>query len=377
MAIFHLSVKIISRSKGQSAIASAAYRSGQRLVDQETGQIKDFTHKRGVQYSEIQLPEQAPRAYNDREILWNAVQVKEAKSNAQLAREVEVALPVELTRDQQIQLVHDYVQKNFVDQGMCADWSLHDKADGNPHVHIMLTMRSIKTTGEWASKQKSGYILDENGHKVPQIDPKTHEQKIGARGRKMWKRTTQTYNDWNNRDKAENWREAWAEACNKYFTPDLQLDHRSYQRQAKEQIPTIHEGTVARQMGDRSDRVQINQAIKAQNSLLRQLEQEWEQLKQQLERLKAALVDLQERLLRAEPKQPLVQDKNTETQKLEIKESETTYDPHKLYELMQEKLREAKQAQQAKQTREEQEQHEPTKMNRYNPGINRERGPRR
>jgi len=86
------------------------------------------------------------------------------------------------------------------------------------------------------------------------------------------------------------------------------------------------------------------------------------------------LVDLQERLLRAEPKQPLVQDKNTETQKLEIKESETTYDPHKLYELMQEKLREAKQA---KQTREEQEQHEPTKMNRYNPGINRERGPRR
>ncbi|WP_260253711.1 MobQ family relaxase [Levilactobacillus brevis] len=374
MAIFHLSVKIISRSKGQSAIASVAYRSGQRLVDQETGQIKDFTHKRGVQYSEIQLPDQAPRAYNDREVLWNAVQVKESKSNAQLAREVEVALPVELTRDQQIQLVHDYVQQNFVDQGMCADWSLHDKADGNPHVHIMLTMRSIKTTGDWAPKQKSRYLLDEKGHKIPQIDPKTHEQKIGARGRKMWKRTTQTYNDWNNRDKVENWRETWAEACNEYLAPALQLDHRSYQRQAKEQIPTIHEGPVARQMGDRSDRVQINQAIKTQNSLLRQLEQEWEQLKQQLERLKAALIDLQERLLRAEKKQALVQDKSTETQKLEIKGSETTYDSHKLYELMQEKLKEAKQA---KQVREEQEKHERTKVNRYDPGINRERGPQR
>jgi len=356
VAIFHLSVKIISRSKGQSAIASAAYRSGQRLVDQETGQIKDFTHKRGVQYSEIQLPEQAPRAYNDREILWNAVQVKEAKSNAQLAREVEVALPVELTRDQQIQLVHDYVQKNFVDQGMCADWSLHDKADENPHVHIMLTMRSIKTTGEWASKQKSGYILDENGHKVPQIDPKTHEQKIGARGRKMWKRTTQTYNDWNNRDKVENWREAWAESCNEYLAPDLQLDHRSYQRQAKEQTPTIHEGPVARQMGDRSDRVQINQAIRAQNSLLRQLQQEWERLKQQLERLKAALIDLQKRLLTEEKGLKLGQDSDKRPQKAETDRSDGAYDPHEMYELMQEKLKEAKRLKQAREKRAKQQQ---------------------
>lgn len=372
MAIFHLSVKIISRSKGQSAIASAAYRSGQRLVDQETGQSKDFTHKRGVQYSEIQLPEQAPRAYNDREVLWNEVQVKESKSNAQLAREVEVALPVELTRDQQIQLVHDYVQQNFVDQGMCADWSLHDKADGNPHVHIMLTMRSIKQTGEWAPKQKSGYLLDENEHKIPQIDPKTHEQKIGARGRKMWKRTTKTYNDWNKRNQVENWRKSWAEACNEYLAPDLQLDHRSYQRQAKEQAPTIHEGPVARQMGERSDRVQINQALKAQNSLLLQLEQEWERLKQQLERLKAVLIDLQKRFLTEEKELTLGQDSDNRPQESEENRSNVTYDPHEMYELMQEKLKEAKRVKQAREKRAKQQQ---AKITRQYHEQERESGP--
>ena len=374
VAIFHLSVKIISRSKGQSAIASAAYRSGQRLIDRENGQVKDFTHKRGVQYSEIQLPEQASNTYSDRETLWNAVQTKEAKSNAQLAREVEVAVPVELSRDQQIQLVHDYVQQNFVDQGMCADWSMHDKADGNPHVHIMLTMRSFKANGEWAPKQKSVYLMDENGHKIPQIDPQTHEQKIGARGRKMWKRTTQTYNDWNNRDQVEKWRKSWAEACNDYLAPDLQLDHRSYQRQEKEQVPTIHEGPVARQMGPRSERVQINQAIEAQNGLLRQLQQEWERLKQQLEQLKAVLVRLQERLSLEEKKQTMVQAKHAETPEVASKGSERTYDPHKLYELMQEKLQEAKTA---KQERESQKHHESSKSKRYHPGINRERGPHR
>ncbi|WP_436649495.1 MobA/MobL family protein, partial [Lactiplantibacillus plantarum] len=132
MAIYHLSLKTISRSKGQSAVASSAYRSGSKLKDRETGDTKDFTKKHGVADREIQLPAQAPATFTDREELWNAVEEKESKSNSQLAREVELALPSELERPTQIKLVHDYVQTNFVDRGMCADWSIHDKEDGNP-----------------------------------------------------------------------------------------------------------------------------------------------------------------------------------------------------------------------------------------------------
>ncbi|MDF3265992.1 MobQ family relaxase [Lactiplantibacillus plantarum] len=265
MAIYHLSLKTISRSKGQSAVASAAYRSGSKLKDFETGEVKDFTKKHGVAYSEIQLPAQAPAKYKDREELWNAVEEKESKSNSQLAREVELALPAELERPMQIKLVHDYVQTNFVDRGMCADWSIHDKEDGNPHAHIMLTTRAIKQNGTWAPKQKSTYLLDESGAKVPQIDSKTGQQKIGARGRKMWQRTTESYTDWNDRSNAEEWRANWAESCNQYLTPEQQIDHRSYERQGVEQVPTIHEGHVAHEMGDRSERVQTNNDIKAGN----------------------------------------------------------------------------------------------------------------
>lgn len=176
-----------------------------------------------------------------------------------------MALPAELERPTQIKLVHDYVQTNFVDRGMCADWSIHDKEDGNPHAHIMLTTRAIKKNGTWAPKQKSTYVLDEDGAKVPQIDSKTGQQKIGARGRKMWQRTTESYTDWNDRSNAEIWRKSWAESCNQYLAPENKIDHRSYERQGVEQIPTIHEGHVAREMGDRSERVQTNIDIKASN----------------------------------------------------------------------------------------------------------------
>lgn len=266
MAIFHLALKTISRGKGQSAVASSAYRSASRLEDRETGEIKDFSKKHGVVYSEIQLPEQAPVEFKEREELWNAVQNKESRINSQLAREVEVALPAELERDTQIKLVHDYVQQNFVDEGMCADWSIHDKEDGNPHAHIMLTTRAIRKNGTWAPKQKSTYLLDEDGAKIPQIDPNTGGQKIGARGRKMWKRTTESYTDWDNRDNAEKWRSNWSDSCNQYLAPEQQIDHRSYERQGIERIPTIHEGHVAREMGERSERVQTNQQIKAENA---------------------------------------------------------------------------------------------------------------
>ena len=269
VAIYHCSIKIISRGKGRSAVACAAYRSGTKLTDLATGKIFDYSNKSGVFFSEVLLPENAPTIFAvDRNILWDAVERKETHSAAQLAREVEVALPCEFTRQEQIDTVREYIMKNFVREGMCADWALHDKGDGNPHAHIMLTMRAIKPNGRWAEKSRTIYKLDPNGQKIPVIDPTTGQQKIGARGRKMWQRETVPANDWNDHSKAEKWRAAWAAECNRRLDRQHQIDHRSYARQAIEQEPTIHEGYAARKMereGRVSDRCEINRETKALN----------------------------------------------------------------------------------------------------------------
>lgn len=269
VAIYHCSIKIISRGKGRSAVACAAYRSGTKLTDLATGKIFDYSNKSGVVFSEVLLPENAPTIFAvDRNILWDAVERKETHSAAQLAREVEVALPCEFTRQEQIDTVREYIMKNFVREGMCADWALHDKGDGNPHAHIMLTMRAIKPNGRWAEKSRTIYKLDPNGQKIPVIDPTTGQQKIGARGRKMWQRETVPANDWNDHSKAEKWRAAWAAECNRRLVRQHQIDHRSYARQAIEQEPTIHEGYAARKMereGRVSDRCEINRETKALN----------------------------------------------------------------------------------------------------------------
>lgn len=269
VAIYHCSIKIISRGKGRSAVACAAYRSGTKLTDLATGKIFDYSNKSGVVFSEVLLPENAPTIFAvDRNILWDAVERKETHSAAQLAREVEVALPCEFTRQEQIDTVREYIMKNFVREGMCADWALHDKGDGNPHAHIMLIMRAIKPNGRWAEKSRTIYKLDPNGQKIPVIDPTTGQQKIGARGRKMWQRETVPANDWNDHSKAEKWRAAWAAECNRRLDRQHQIDHRSYARQAIEQEPTIHEGYAARKMereGRVSDRCEINRETKALN----------------------------------------------------------------------------------------------------------------
>lgn len=273
MAIYHCSIKIISRSKGRSAVACAAYRSGTKLTDLATGKIFDYSNKPGVAFSEVLLPENAPAVFAvDRNILWDAVERKETHSAAQLAREVEVALPCEFTRQEQIDTVREYVMKNFVREGMCADWALHDKGDGNPHAHIMLTMRAIKPNGRWAEKSRTIYKLDPNGQKIPLIDSETGEQKVRVRKgkgvEKLWQTEKVPANDWNDRSKAEEWRAAWAAECNRRLDRQHQIDHRSYARQAVEQEPTIHEGYAARKMergGRISDRCEINRETKALN----------------------------------------------------------------------------------------------------------------
>lgn len=304
MAIFHLSVKIISKSSGRSAIAAAAYRAGERLENEENRKIHDFTNKKGVVYSEIQLSENAPKEYKDRQKLWNSVQEMEKRADAQVAREVEVAIPKELERENQIKLVRDYIQEQFIKKGMIADWSIHDKGDGNPHAHIMLTMRSLKKNGEWAPKQKSTYLLDENGEKIPQIDAKTGKQKIGARGRKMWKRTTVAYNNWNNKENVELWRKEWANKCNQYLSQEQRINHKSYKRQGISLIPTIHEGYTARKIennGGTADRTAINRQIKQTNQEITatmQIIDAFRNLRIQIE-LEKRLKELKNKMLKA------------------------------------------------------------------------------
>ena len=147
MAIYHCSIKVISRGKGKSAVAAAAYRAGEKITNEFDGMTHDYTHKGGVVHTEILLPDHAPAGYTDRAVLWNEVEKIEKAKNAQLAREIEIALPRELTREQGISLVREYVKRHFVAAGMCADVCLHDTGGGTPHAHIMLTMRPFDEGG--------------------------------------------------------------------------------------------------------------------------------------------------------------------------------------------------------------------------------------
>jgi ElaB/YqjD/DUF883 family membrane-anchored ribosome-binding protein len=279
MSIYHCSVKVGSRSKGQSAVAASAYRSGSNFKDYETGIISDYTRKGGIVHSEVTLCANAPSEYSDRETLWNSVHKIEKQSNAQLWREIEVALPRELNREQQIETVRDYV-KGLTDSGMCADWSLHDKGDGNPHAHIMLTMRSILENGEWASKSRKVYDLDKDGNKI--------YQKTDKQGRKQYKSHKENYNNWNEIERIEEWRAKWADCCNERLTEKKKIDHRSYERQGIEAVPTIHEGVAARQIearGSVSERIEINNEVKQRNGLIQQLSTEIKAIAEEIKKV--------------------------------------------------------------------------------------------
>ena len=264
MAIYHLSIKIISRGKGKSAVAAASYRSGEKIKNEYDGIVHDFTRKGGIAHTEILLPQNAPQEFSDRGTLWNSVEKIEKSKNSQLAREIEIALPKELNREKQIELVREYVKENFVKVGMCADIALHDKNDGNPHAHILLTMRPLNEDKTWGAKSKKEYILDENGEKVKLKNGNYKTRKINTV-------------DWNEQDKAEEWRKTWADITNKYLEENSiqeKVDHRSYQRQGIEEIPTIHLGVSASQMekkGIATDRGNINREIKKQNRLLQEI----------------------------------------------------------------------------------------------------------
>ena len=170
IAIYHWNIGIVSRGKGKSAVA----------------------------HTEIMLPPHAPPSFSDRSTLWNSVELYEKAGNAQLAREIDAALPIELSREEQIRLVREYCSSQFVSRGMCVDFVIHDTDSGNPHCHIMLTMRPLDERGAWAAKSKKEYDLDENGERIrlPSGRYKTH--KVDLTG-------------WNDKDNTLLWRRAWAD----------------------------------------------------------------------------------------------------------------------------------------------------------------------
>ena len=287
IAIYHCSIKIVSRGKGKSAVAAAAYRSGEKLTNEWDGLTHDYTKKGGVVHSEILLPAHAPPAFSDRSTLWNSVELSEKSNNAQLAREVEIALPVELSREEQTRLVREYCSSQFVSKGMIADFNLHDTGGGNPHAHILLTMRPLDEKGAWLPKSKKEYVLDENGERIRLPSGRYKTRKVDLV-------------DWNNRENAEVWRRAWADLANEFLAQNNRperIDHRSYERQGIEQIPTVHVGVSATQMekkGIVTERGELNRNIKAANRILREIRRLVRGLKDwitELKERKAALLE--------------------------------------------------------------------------------------
>ena len=197
--------------------------------------------------------------------MWNAVEKIEKAKNSQLAREIEIALPIELSAGQNIPLVREYVNRHFVVAGMCADFAIHDTGGGNPHAHIMLTMRPFAEDKTWGAKQKKEYILDPQGNKI--YDSK----------KRQYKCKSIPATDWNEQTKAEEWEQGWAEICNRFLEQNdhaERIDHRSYERQGIDQIPTVHLGVAAFQMerrGIRTERGNMNREIEVTNQRLRQL----------------------------------------------------------------------------------------------------------
>ncbi len=164
MAIYHLSEQVISRSSGRTAVASAAYRARECLYNDYDGLTHDYTCRHDLLWKQIMLPPNAPAAWNDRETLWNAVEVSETQKDSRLAREFNVALPIELDLSEWKAILTQFVQAQFVNKGMCADIAIHNPGDEhNPHAHIILTVRPLKENGEWANKTEKEYLCVRDG----------------------------------------------------------------------------------------------------------------------------------------------------------------------------------------------------------------------
>ncbi len=263
MANPHFEIKITKRSKRQSAVAGAAYQSGENLFSEYDQKHKDYRKKEGVVYTEIMLPSHAPPKYADREQLWNAVEAVENQWNSQLARRFVLALPREVPEELYPQMVQDYCNQFFVSKGMIVDFAIQDpKPPGhNPHCHVMLTMRAMDEHGKWLPKARKVYDLDENGERIrlPSGNWKSHKEDTV---------------DWNEQYHGQEWRTGWETVQNRYLemvNSPVRVDLRSYEKQGLDIIPTVHMGAAVTQMERRGIQTNIgnlNRDIKAANRMM-------------------------------------------------------------------------------------------------------------
>ena len=322
IAIYHMSAKVISRGAGRSAVAASAYLSCSRMYNDYDGIQHDYTRKHGLTYQEVLLPSMAPPEWKDREQLWNAVEQAEKTKDSRLAREFVVALPIELPREIQITFLRDFIQKNFVNLGMCADFAIHDTDGHNPHAHILLTVRPMEADGSWQYKTQKEYLCIRNGEergftaaefKAAQREgwEKQYAYKVGKKKIYMtisaaqkegylradkhpkstrFGRQNPISEQWNSETQLREWRKAWEDAVNHTLEAhqiDARVDHRNFADQGRLEQPTIHEGYHARDMEKRgflSDRCEINRQIRKDNRLLREL-------KKQVEKLTSVVMD--------------------------------------------------------------------------------------
>ena len=334
MAIYHLEAKVISRGAGRSAVAASAYLSCSRLYNDYDGIQHDYTKKQGLVWQEVFLPEYAPQEWRDREKLWNAVEEVETAKDSRLAREFVVALPMELNREQQIELLQNFIHEQFVAEGMCADAAIHDTDGHNPHAHILLTVRPLDEQGRWQYKTEKEYLCVKNGEergftaaefKTAQNEgwEKQYPYKVGKKKVYMtpsaaeaqglvradkhpkstrYGRQNPISERWNSEEQLVVWRAAWADVTNRYlerYGHDERIDHRSNAARGLDEIPTIHEGVTAQALerkGIISDRCEMNRQIRADNALLRELKAEIKKLAALVARTVPAIAEGLEKL---------------------------------------------------------------------------------
>ena len=322
MAIYHMQAKVVSRGSGRSAVAASAYMSCSRMYNDYDGIQHDYTRKHGLIYQEVMLPPIAPSKWIDREQLWNAVEETEKTKDSRLAREFVVALPVELDKDSNISLLQNFIQKNFVDMGMCADFAIHDTDGHNPHAHILLTVRPLNENGTWQYKTEKEYLCIKDGEekgftasefkdaqkegwekqyrykagkKKVYLTPSAAQEKGYERIDKHPKSTrygrqNPISEQWNSEEQLCLWRANWADAVNKMLALNqinAAIDHRSFAAQEITEQPTIHEGYIAQNMekkGMIADRCEINRRVRADNRILRELKTQIKKLVQAVEK---------------------------------------------------------------------------------------------
>lgn len=335
MAIYHFEAKAVSRGSGRSAVAAAAYMSCSEIHNEYDGVTHDFTRKRGLVWEQIFLPRNAPPEWKDRSVLWNAVEAAEKSKDSRLARELVVALPIELDKTRWIKLLTEYIQENFVAEGMCADAAIHDTDGHNPHAHILLTVRPLDNKGKWQNKTEKEYLCVKNGEekgftssefqsaksegwekqyqyfvgKKKVYMPPSEAEKHGYERVNKYPKSTRFGRQnpiaarWNSDEQLVVWREQWARITNKFLDEanraDAHIDHRSHAARGLDEQPTIHEGYVARtieQKGFVADRCEINRQIKADNALLRELKAAMRKITQTVKSTIPALAEAMETL---------------------------------------------------------------------------------